>query len=67
MMDYRERAELLRDMLRKEGFTRAAIEHLKKLRRDYPVEEMYITSAEQQHLVFIRWLVLTGRMSEWIV
>ncbi|HZT99698.1 MAG TPA: hypothetical protein VFA10_08575 [Ktedonobacteraceae bacterium] len=67
MMDYRERAELLHDLLRKEGFTRAAIEHLKKLRRDYPVEEMYITSAEQQRLVFIRWLVLTGRMSEWIV
>ena len=66
-MNYRERYEILRDMLFKDGFTRAAVEQLNGLRRDYPVKEMYITPAEQRRLVFIRWLVLTGRMSEQIV
>jgi hypothetical protein len=65
-MDYRERQKLLGDMMHQHGFTQGQVEHLGRLSRAYPLKEIYITSAEQRRLEFIRWLVVTGRMSEQI-
>jgi hypothetical protein len=65
-MDYRERQKLLCDLMYKHGFTQGQVEDLGRLRRAYPAKEMYVTSADQRRLEFVRWLVVTGRMSEQI-
>ena len=63
-MDYRDRHMLLRDMLYRSGLTRAQIESLGRLSKEYTAREICITSADQRRLAFVRWMVATGRMSE---
>lgn len=65
-MDYRDRHIWLRDMLYRSGLTRAQIESLGRLSKEYATREMCITAGDQGRLAFVRWLVLTGRMSEQI-
>ena len=59
-MNYKEDSEVLRQG----GFTENEIQRLSQLRRDRAELEDYLTSAEYQRLVFVRWLVTTGKLSE---
>ena len=63
-MDYRDRHMLLRDMLYRSGLTRAQIESLGRLSKEFVAREICITTGDQRRLEFVRWMVATGRMSE---
>ncbi len=52
------------EALRREGFTEEEIKRLSQLRRDHAELEDCLTSAEYQRLVFVRWLVTRGKLSE---
>ncbi len=54
-------------ILRKYGFNRTQIEQLEQLRAHALLQELLLTPAEHRRLVFVRWLVATGRLSEWMV
>ena len=59
-MNYKEDFEALR----RGGFTENEIQQLSQLRRDRAELEDCLTSAEYQRLVFVRWLVTRGKLSE---
>ena len=60
-LNYREDSEALR----RGGFTEHEIEQLTQLRRDRTELEISRTSADYQRLAFVRWLVATGRLSDY--
>ncbi len=47
------------------GFTEHEIEGLTQLRRDRTEFEFLRTSAEDHRLAFVRWLVATGKLSDY--
>ncbi len=55
------------EMLRKAGFTEAELNLLSKLRRNLAEECQYIEHEVFYRLLFVRWLVQTGRLTEQIV
>ena len=59
-MGYKEDQE----MLRKVGFTKAEINRLSTLRRNLAEECKYIELVNYRRLLFVRWLVMTGRLTE---
>jgi hypothetical protein len=61
-MDYKDAL----DMLRRAGFTAKEIDRLSKLRRDRVENMVERAPADQRRLEFIRWLVATGRLTDYI-
>jgi hypothetical protein len=59
-MNCKEESETLRQV----GFAEEEIERLNQLRRDYTELELQQSSVEYRRLVFIRWLVTTGKLSD---
>jgi len=59
-MGYKEEQE----MLRKTGFTKAEINRLSTLRRDLAEECKYMELVNYRRLLFMRWLVVKGRLTE---
>ena len=59
-MNYKEALETLR----RAGFTAAEVDRLGRLRRDYAENEMDRAPANLLRLEFIRWLVMTGKLTE---
>ena len=62
-MDFRNRKED-GEILRKASFTEAEIAQLKRLRQTYVKHRGRLTRAEERRLEFVRWLVITGRLTE---
>ena len=63
-MDQRNYQEAL-ELLRQNGFMAAEIERLCRLRRDYSEQEQdRVASADLRRLMFVRWLVTTGRLTD---
>ncbi len=54
------------DMLRRAGFTAKEIDRLSKLRRDRMENAMDRAPVHLRRLEFIRWLVATGRLTDYI-
>ena len=61
-MDYKDAL----DMLRGAGFSTTEMERLARLRRAYAYNELDQAPAEYRRLEFIRWLVATGRLTDYI-
>jgi hypothetical protein len=61
-MDYKDAL----DILRKAGFSTAEIERLARLHRAYAHKELDQAPADQRRLEFVRWLVATGRLTDYI-
>jgi len=61
-MDYKDAL----DMLRRAGFTAKEIDRLSKLRRDRKGNTVDQAPADQRRMEFIRWLVATGRLTDYI-
>jgi hypothetical protein len=61
-MNYKEALELLR----RAGFTAPEIDRLCRLRRDYAESEMDQAPVDQRRLEFVRWLVVTGKLTDQI-
>lgn len=55
-----------REILLQVGFTAEEIDHLRELRRYYSEEEMNQMSIQQRRLEFVRWLVITGKLTDQI-
>ena len=53
------------EALRRGGFTEHEIERLTQLRRDRTELELSRSSAEYHRLAFARWLVATGKLSDY--
>ncbi len=62
-MNYKEALETLR----RAGFTASEIDRLGRLRRDYAENEMDQARANLRRLEFVRWLVVTGKLTDQIV
>ncbi len=52
------------EALRRECFSEEEIKRLSQLRRDHAELADCLTSAEYQRLVFVRWLITRGKLSE---
>ena len=52
------------EALRREGFSEYEIERLTQLRRQQTQIEISRDSADYQRLAFVRWLVATGKLSD---
>lgn len=61
-MNYKEALEILR----RAGLTAREIDRLSSLRRDYAENEMDQTPANLRRLEFVRWLVVTGKLTDQI-
>jgi hypothetical protein len=55
------------EMLRRAGFTASAINRLCRLRREHAVNERDQAPADLHRLEFVRWLVMTGRLTDQVV
>lgn len=53
--------------LRENGFTEAEIERLNSLRNAYESKEKSCVQDNQRRLEFVRWLVITGKLTENLV
>ena len=62
-MDSIEKLEMLR--LRNNGLAEEEISRLRKLRSDYKTRTRLRTLAELRRLEFARWLVTSGRLTEY--
>ncbi len=51
-------------VLHKAGFVETEIDRLYRLRRDYQKSELDQPSLDTNRLLFARWLVTTGRLTE---
>ena len=61
-MDYKDALE----MLHRAGFSPREIERLTRLRRERAGNELDRPPADLCRLEFVRWLVATGRLSDYI-
>ena len=52
-------------MLRRAGFAEAEIVRLSQLRRDYRMCELDQSPLDLKRLQFVRWLVVTGRLTDY--
>ena len=55
------------ELLRRAGCTAAEIKRICRLRREYAENEMDQAPADFHRLEFVRWLVMTGRLTEQLV
>lgn len=53
-----------KEFLYKNGFTAAEIEHLSQLRDTYRSEEESPQHKQQHRLEFVRWMALSGKLTE---
>ncbi len=53
-----------REMLRSAGFSQCQIDCLMKLRQKIASTENYQATAMRRRLEFVRWLFVTGRLTE---
>ena len=53
------------EALRRGGFTEQEIERLSQLRHERTELELSRSSAEYHRLAFVRWLVATGKLSDY--
>ncbi len=60
-LDYKEALETLR----RAGLTHAEIDRLIRFRRNFVVGEMDIALADRRRLEFARWLVITGKLTDY--
>jgi hypothetical protein len=60
-MNGQESREALLDV----GFTLTQVERLDKFRQSYIEKEQQQALVEQRHLEFLRWLVQTGRLTDY--
>jgi hypothetical protein len=56
-----------RDPLCKGAFTPSEIDCLRRLRKDYEANEKSQMAASHKRLLFVHWLVKTGRLTDYIV
>jgi len=61
-MDYKDAL----DLLRRAGFSPAEMDRLVKLRRAHAGNELDQAPADLRRLEFVRWLVATGRLTDYI-
>jgi hypothetical protein len=54
------------DMVRRAGFSTADIERLARLHRAYAHNEQDQAPVDQRRLEFVRWLVETGRLTDYM-
>ena len=54
------------EMLRKNGFAESEVRRLKKLRQEHVEKERLRIIAENRRLRFVRWLVVTGKLTDQI-
>ena len=54
------------EMLRKNGFAESEVRRLKKLRQEYVEKEQLRIIAENRRMRFVRWLVVTGKLTDQI-
>ncbi len=54
------------DLLHRAGFSPAEVERLVRLRRAYARNELDWAPADLRRLEFVRWLVATGRLTDYI-
>ena len=57
-------SQINNDFLFENGFTASEIERLNQLRDTYKPEEETAQHERQHRLEFVRWLVLTGKLTE---
>ena len=55
-----------RDILRKGGFAESEVTRLSRLRKEHHEREKRIATAEHRRFEFIRWLVVTGKLTDQI-
>jgi hypothetical protein len=55
-----------REFLRRNGFAEAEMNRLSRFRRDYNERAKKETAAANRRLEFVRWLVVTGKLTEQI-
>jgi uncharacterized protein (DUF2336 family) len=55
------------EILRKGGFDEHEMKLLSRLRKDYNERERRQAAADHRRLEFIRWLVITGKLSDQLV
>ena len=55
-----------RDILHKGGFAEHEVIQLRKIRKDYTEQQKHQSLIARRRLEFIRWLVLTGRLTDQI-
>jgi len=53
------------ELLRRQGFSEREIEKLTKLRHDPTKQGVLDKPLDYRHLEFVRWLVATGRLTDW--
>ena len=61
-MNYKEALELLR----RAGFTASEIDRLCRLRRNYTESELDQAPVDHRRLEFVRWLEVTGKLTDQI-
>ena len=61
-----DRSKEDREMLRKSGFAESEVIQLSKLRQDHHERERLRQIAENRRLRFVRWLVVTGKLTDQI-
>lgn len=52
------------EILHENGFTESEIDHLNNLSLEYKREEESLRQPQLNRLEFVRWLVLTGKLTE---
>ena len=55
-----------REMLRRNGFAEGEMKRLSEFRKDYAERHKLQELADHRRLEFIRWLVMSGRLSDQI-
>lgn len=55
------------EMLRRAGFTASEIDRFCRLRREHAENEMDQAPADLHRLEFVRWLVMTRRLTDQVV
>ena len=61
-----DRSKEDREMLRKSGFAESEVDRLSKLRQERNERERLRIIAENHRLQFVRWLVVTGKLTDQI-
>jgi hypothetical protein len=64
--EYYMRYTVDRDMLQRVGFTEVEVRRLSELRRNLAAERKHLNLVEYRRLLFVRWLVQAGKLTEQI-
>ncbi len=55
------------EMLRRAGFNHGQIDRLTRFRKGFVQSEQDQTSAEHRRLEFVRWLFVTGKLTDYAI